>query len=178
MLYAVIVVVFVVVAVALVRRTQRGAFVTSLPLADGERVLLEEERLKLSHRFRRRSARGGWTVTRRVRSRLTDRRLVLATGGPEGKRRYTILMILDFATPSSPVPETGYAAYVRKFGLANGYPTYGCSADGVGVSEDGQELRVVIPFPEAGQGWGDPPEVRLSTHEAARYAAAMRAAPG
>jgi len=34
-------------------------------------------------------------------------------------------------------------------------------------------LRVVVPFPEAGEVWGDPPEVRLSTPQAARYAAAI-----
>jgi hypothetical protein len=27
-----------------------------------------------------------------------------------------------------------------------------------------------VPFPEAGDGWGDPPEVRFSTPQAARYA--------
>ena len=74
------------------------------------------------------------------------------------------------------VPETGYAAYKRKFGLANGYPTYGCSARDVSVEEDDGEtrLRVIVPFPEGGSGWGDPPEVRLMTPQAARYEEAIR----
>jgi hypothetical protein len=93
------------------------------------------------------SVRGGWTVTSRVRSVLTDRRIVLATGGPEGKHKFVLLMILDFTTESPPVPETGYAAYRRKFGLANGYPTYYCSASDVTVADDA--LHVVVPFPEA-----------------------------
>jgi hypothetical protein len=172
--FAVIVVAFVVVAVVLVRRTQRGAFVARLPIGDDERVLLDEEGLKVAHRFRRMSVRGGWTVTHRVRSVLTDRRVVLATGGPEGKHTFVIVMILDYTTESPPVPESGYAAYRRKFGLANGYPTYYCSSRDISV--DGDDLHVVVPFPEAGERWGDPPEVRLSTPNAARYAEAITAA--
>jgi hypothetical protein len=165
--FAVIVVAFVVVGVVLVRRTQRGAFVDRLPIGDDERVLLEEEGLKVAHRFRRMSVRGGWTVTYRVRSTLTDRRILLAAGGPQGKHKLVILMILDYTTESPPVPESGYAAYRRKFGLANGYPTYYCTRSDVTV--DGDELHVVVPFPESGGRWGDPPEVRLSTPNAPRY---------
>jgi hypothetical protein len=178
--FAVIVVAFVVVAVVLVRRTQRGAVVARLPLAEDEEILLEEERLKLFHMFRRTAARGGGTVTHRVRSVLTDRRVFLATGGPEGQHKFVILMILDYTTGAPPVPETGYAAYRRKFGLQNGYPTYACSAGDVSVDEhDGEtRLRVVVPFPEAGAGWGDPPEVRLSTPNAARYEEAITGPPG
>jgi hypothetical protein len=178
--FAVIVVAFVIVGVVVVRRTQRGAIVARLPLDDGERVLLEEEGLKLFHRFRRTAARGGGTVTHRVRSVLTDRRVVLATGGPEGKHKFVILVILDYTTGATPVPETGYAAYKRKFGLRNGYPTYPCSAGDVCVEEhDGEtRLRVVVPFPEAGDGWGDPPELWLSTPQAARYLEAISAGSG
>jgi hypothetical protein len=178
-LFAVIVIVFVVVGVVVIRRTQRGAFVDRLPVGDDERVLLEEEGLRLYHRFRRTAVRGGGTTTMRVRSVLTDRRILLATGGPEGEHAFTILMIVDYTTPATPVPETGYAAYRRKFGLANGYPTYPVSGADVSVEEDGGKtsLRIVVPFPEAGSGWGDPPEVRLSTPNAARYADAIRAAP-
>src|SRR6476469_8041888 len=96
--FAVIVVAFLVVGVVLVRRTQRGAFVERLPFGDGERVILEEEGLRLFHRSRRRAARGGGTTTHRVRSILTDRRILLATGGPEGKHRFVILVILDYTT--------------------------------------------------------------------------------
>jgi hypothetical protein len=170
-IFAAIVVAFVVVAVVLVRRTQRGAFVDRLPIAAEERVLLEEEGLKLAHRFRRVSVRGGWTVTHRVRSVLTDRRILLATGGPEGKHRFVIVMVLDYTTDSPPVPESGYAAYRRKFGLANGYPTYYCSAADVSVEDHG--LDIVVPFPEAGPRWGAPPEVRLMTANASRYEAAI-----
>ncbi len=176
-LFAVLVIAFVVVAVVLVRRTQRGAFVARLPVDTDEQVLLEEAGLKLSHRFRRTAARGGWTVNHRVHSVLTDRRILLATGGPEGKHKFVLLMILDYTNPAPPVPDTGYAAYKRKFGLANGYPTYACSANDISVEEhDGEtRLRVVVPFPEAGDGWGDSPEVRLSTPQAARYVEAIRA---
>jgi hypothetical protein len=177
-LFAIIVVVFVVVGVVLVRRTQRGAIVERLPLGDSERVILEEAGLKLFHRSRRRAARGGGTTTYRVRSVLTDRRVLLATGGPEGKHKFVILMILDYTTPAPPVSETGYSAYRRKFALQNGYPTYGCSAADVSVEEHDGETRLcfVVPFPEGGEGWGDTPEVRLSTPQAARYLEAIRGA--
>ena len=66
--FVAIVVAFVVVGVAFVRRTQRGAFVDRFPIGDGEHVLLEEHGLKVAHRFRRMSVRGGWTTTYRVRS--------------------------------------------------------------------------------------------------------------
>jgi hypothetical protein len=179
-LYVVIVITFVLVGVVFVRRTQRGAIVTRLPLGEGEHVLLEEDGVKLSHRFRQTAVRGGATVTHRVHSVLTDRRVLLATGGPEGKHKFVILMILDYTTAPPPVPETGYAAYRRKFGLQNGYPTYGCSAGDVSVEEQNGEtsLRVVVPFPEAGEGWGEPPEVRLSTPQAARYEEAIKGALG
>ena len=42
-IFGVIVVVFAVVAVFLIRRTQKGAFVAQLPLEDGEKVIPEEE---------------------------------------------------------------------------------------------------------------------------------------
>jgi hypothetical protein len=179
-LFAVVVLAFVVVGVVVVRRTQRGAIVARLPLGEGEQVLLEEDGLKLFHKFRRTAARGGGTVTYRVRSVLTDRRVLLATGGPEGKHKFVILMILDYTTEAPPVPETGYAAYRRKFALRNGYPTYGFSAADVSVEEEDGEtrLRVVVPFPEAGEGWGDPPDVQLSTPQAARYEQAINDRPG
>ncbi len=179
-LFAIIVVAFVALAAVFVRRTQRGAIVARLPLDEGEAVILEEEGLKLSHRFRRTAARGGWRVTRRVRSVLTDRRVILATGGPEGTHKFVILMILDYRSAAPPVPDTGYAAYRRKFALENGYPTYGCSAADVSLEEnDGESsLRVVVPFPEAGERWGDPPEVRLATPQAARYEDAIRRRTG
>jgi hypothetical protein len=114
-------------------------------------------------------------VTYRVRSVLTDRRIWLATGGPEGKHKFVILMVVDYTTPAPTVPETGYAAYRRKFQLQNGYPTYACSAGDVSVEVHHGEprLRIVVPFPEAGDAWGDPPEVQLSTPQAARYEEAI-----
>jgi hypothetical protein len=177
-LFAVIVIVFVIVAIVVVRRTQRGAIVARLPFAEGEQVILEEEGLKLFHKFRQNAVRGGGTTTYRVRSVLTDRRILLASGGPEGQHKFVILMILDYTSTAPSVGETGYAAYLQKFALGNGYPTYPCAAGDVSVEEhDGDtRLRVIVPFPEGGPGWGDLPEVRLSTHQAARYEAAIRGA--
>jgi hypothetical protein len=175
-LFAGIVVVFVIAGAVFVRSTQKRAIVERLPLVEDEDVLLEEEGLKLFHRFRRRAVRDGGTVTYRVRALLTNRRILLATGGPEGKHKFVILMILDYTTPALGVPESGYAAYKRKFDLQNGYPTYAFSAADVSLDEerDGETaLRIEVPFPEAGPSWGDPPAVKLFTKQAERYREAI-----
>src|SRR4051794_22656460 len=170
-LYAGIVVAFVVAGVLYVRSTQKGAFVERLPVGPDEQVLLEEEGLKVFHRFRRTAVRGGGTVTLRVRAVLTDRRILVATGGPEGKHKFVVLMILDYTAPADAVPESGYAAYKRKFRLQNGYPTYTFTAADVRVEEEA--LRIDVPFPEGGPGWGDPPEVKPHTKQAERYREAI-----
>ena len=171
-LFAGIVVVFVVGGVVLVRSQMKGAIVERLPLEEGETVLLEEEGLKLYYRARKRAVRDGGTTTYRVRARLTDRRIVVATGGPEGKHKLVIQMILDYTTPAEPVPDSGYSAYKRKFHFENGYPTYPfAAADAAVEREDGKPvaLAVEVPFPERGAGWGPLPEVKLYTAQAERY---------
>jgi len=171
-LFAVIVVVFVVAGVLFVRSTQKGRIVERLPVDPDEDVLLEEEGLKVFHRFRRTAVRGGGTVTRPVRAVLTNRRILVATGGPEGKHKFVLVMIVDYTAPAQPVSARGYAAYKQKFHLGNGYPTYVISAADVSLEEedgDAAALRIVVPFPEAGPSWGDPPEVRLYTAKAERY---------
>jgi hypothetical protein len=175
-LFAGIVVVFVVVGVLFVRSTQKRAVVERLPLDPDEDVLLEEEGLKVFHRFRKTAARGGGTVTYRVRALLTNRRILLATGGPEGKHKLVLLMVLDYTTPAERVASNGYDAYREKFRLENGYPTYALSAADASVEEqsgDEAMLRIVVPFPEGGSSWGDPPEVRLYTKQAERYREAI-----
>jgi hypothetical protein len=174
-LFAGIVVVFVVVGVVLVRSTMKRAIVERLPVGEDEDVLLEENGLKVFHKFRQRAVRGGGTVTYRVRAVLTNRRILLATGGPEGKHKFVILMILDYSTPAEPVPESGYAAYKRKFQLGNGYPTYAFSAADVSLEEGA--LRIDVPFPERGSRWGPPPEVKLYTAQAERYREAISSPP-
>ena len=174
--FAGIVVVFVVGGVLFVRSKMRGAIVERLPLEENENVLLEEEGLKVFHRARRTAVRGGGTVTYRVRALLTDRRILVATGGPEGKHKFVIQMILDYTAPAQAVPESGYVAYKRKFHLENGYPTYTFSAADVSLEQDhghSVALRIEVPFPEAGSSWGDPPEVKLYTMQADRYRGAI-----
>ena len=173
-LFAVIVVAFVVGGAIFVRSTQKGAFVERLPVQTDEDVLLEEEGLKLWHRLRRRAVRDGGTTTYRVRAVLTNRRILIASGGPEGKHKFTILMILDYTTPAPSVPESGYAAYKSKFRLENGYPTFAFTAADVSVDDDPAALHIVVPFPEA--SGGDPPEVKLFTKQTARYREAIERA--
>ena len=175
-LYAGIVIVFVIVGVVYVRSSQKRRVVERLPVEQDENVLLEEAGLKVFHRFRRMAVRGGGTVTHRVRAVLTDRRILVATGGPAGTHKFVLLMILDYTAPAQAVPETGYAAYKKKFQLENGYPTYAFSAADVSLEEregDVTALRIGVPFPEGGARWGDPPEVKLYTRQAELYREAI-----
>jgi hypothetical protein len=173
--FAVIVVVFVIGGVIFVRRKQKGAFVERLPIDEGETILLEEHGLKIFDKFRQTAVRGGGTTIYRVRAVLTDRRIIVASGGPEGKHKFVILMILDYTTPADPVPDSGFAAYKRKFHLENGYPTYAFSAEDVSLEGQGDDavLRIDVPFPEGGSGWGPPPEVKIYTAQPERYRSAV-----
>ncbi|HST19139.1 MAG TPA: hypothetical protein VLK36_15850 [Gaiellaceae bacterium] len=112
-----------------------------------------------------------------MRSVLTDRRILLATGGPEGRHKFTIVMILDYSSAAPGVAGNGYSAYKEKFGLENGYPTYAFSVADVGVetAHGDEALRIDVPFPEAGSRWGPPPEVKLYTAQAERYREAVAA---
>jgi hypothetical protein len=175
-LFAALVVVFVVVGVVYVRSKQKGAIVERLPIDPDENILLDEQGLKVFHRFRRMAVRGGGTVTHRLRVVLTDRRILVASGGPEGKHKFVIVMILDYTSPPQSVPESGYAAYKAKFRLDNGYPTYAFSAADVSLEEQrGGEVafRIDVPFPEGGPSWGDPPEVKIYTQKAEQYRGAV-----
>src|SRR5690349_16407822 len=103
-----------------------------LPIAADERVLLREEGTKLWH-----AATGvkpvwgrGGTTTHGVTVVLTDRRMLAATGGPEGKHKFWMQMVVDYtaappAAPvsrgakmlSAPLPEShrdGFANYVSR----------------------------------------------------------------
>ena len=83
-IYVVIVIAFVIVGVVVVRRTQRGAIVARLPIDEGEQRSPRRGGPEARAPVPSAAARGGGTVTHRVRSVLTDRRVLLATGGPEG----------------------------------------------------------------------------------------------
>src|SRR5262249_44923447 len=167
LVFAIVVVVFVVVGVLIVRRTQRGAIVERLPLDQGEQVLVAEEGAKVFHRARRtaRFGRGG-TVTQRVRIVLTDRRILVPTGGPKGRHKFVILLMLAYSAPPAAAAGSGYGAYLETFGLANGYPTYPFTRQDVSfVEEHGKTaVRIVVPFPG-----GDPPEVVLYTSRPDAY---------
>ena len=110
-------------------------------------------------------------MTHRVRAVLTDKRILLATGGPEGRHKFVIVMILDYSSTAPRVAGEGYAAYLEKFRLANGYPTYPFTASDVTIEDEA--LRIDVPFPEAGSKWGPAPEVKLYTAQAERYRAAI-----
>jgi hypothetical protein len=163
-----IMVVFVVVAVIGIRWTIRRAILDRLPIAEGETVLLAEEDLKVFHKIREHSS--GQALTYKSRAVLTDRRILIATGGPEGKNKYLIKMILDYTAAAPAVATVGYGAYYRKFQLENGYPTYYISPRDVSLADaDGTPaLRIDVPFPEHGSLYLQP-VVAIYTSQAARY---------
>ena len=163
-----VVVVVLIAAVLIVRRTMRGAIVEHLPLMPGESVLLREDGLKVFHKIR--EARGGTSLTYRVTVALTDRRILVATGGPEGKHKLVLKLIIDYRTPAPPVSDAGYGAYRKKFQLANGYPTYYISpADARVVETNGEAaLHITVPFPEHGSLYTEP-EVIIYTNRPEKY---------
>jgi hypothetical protein len=166
--YIIVVILFVIVAGALVRRSIRGAIFESMPLLPGESVLLQETGLKVFQKIR--EASGGQSLTSRVTVLLTDRRILVATGGPEGKHKFFMKMILDYRTPAPPVEDTGYGAYYEKFQLEKGYSSYYISPSDVRfVEKKGQlAVHIKVPFPEHGAFYLEP-EVIIYTQQPQRY---------
>jgi hypothetical protein len=163
-----IVVVFVVVAILIISRQIRGAIFERLPIEPDESILLEERGLKVFEKIR--EASGGKSLTSRVTVVLTNRRILVATGGPEGKHKFFLKMILDYKTPPPVTSDTGYSAYYEKFQLANGYATYYIAPSDVNLVEKKGELAVKIhvPFPEHGSMYVEP-EVIIYTKNSAAY---------
>lgn len=156
--------VFVVVAVIAIRWTLRRAIVEKLPVVEGERVLLTETGLTVFHRmrghYRGRGLMSGVTVM------LTDKRVILATGGPEGVHKYLLRQIIDFTTPLPAVKGSGYGAYHAKFRLKNGYATYFAGPKNVSVvDKDGKTgVRFEAPFPEHGAFYINPEVIIYTSH--------------
>ena len=165
--------VFVVAAVIIIRWTLRRAIVEKLPVAHGERVLLTETGLEIYHKvrehYRGRALTSGVTVV------LTDKRVIVATGGPEGVHKYLLKQIIEYTTSSPAVKGSGYGAYYAKFRLENGYATYYVAPENVSVVEkDGQTaVRFEVPFPEHGAFYINP-EVTIYTSRAEEYRKAIR----
>ena len=132
--------------------------------------------MKLFHRFRRRAVRDGGTGHVRVRALLTNRRILLATGGPEGKHKFVILMILDYTTPApggTGERVCGLQEEVRPAERLSDVCVLGRGRQPGRGARRRAALRIEVPFPEAGTSWGDPPEVKLFTKQAERYREAI-----
>lgn len=165
--------VLVVVAVIIIHWTLRRAIVEKLPVADGERVLLTETGLQVYHKMREHY--GGRALTFGVTVVLTDKRVILATGGPEGVHKYLLRQIIEYTTSPPAVQGSGYGAYHAKFRLDNGYATYFVAPENVSVVEkDGQAgVRFEVPFPEHGAFYINP-EVIIYTSRSEEYRKAFR----
>ena len=166
--FTVVVVVFVIVAVILIRRQIGGAIFERLPILPDEKVLLVERGLKIFHKIR--EASGGQSLTYRVTVVLTDRRILIATGGPEGKHKFFIKMILDYRKAAPQVNDSGYGAYYSKFHLENGYATYYVSPKDVHFIEKKGKLavRIQVAFPEHGSFYVEP-EIIIYTDQPEKY---------
>jgi hypothetical protein len=170
-----IVAVFAIVAILVIRRQIRGAIFERLPIEPNEKILLEEQGLKVFEKIR--EATGGRSLTSRVTVVLTDRRILVATGGPEGKHKFFLKMILDYRTAAPEISDTGYSAYYEKFQLSNGYATYYISPSNVSlVEEKGQiAVKIDVPFPEHGSMYVEP-EVIIYTKSPETYQLAFKLA--
>ncbi len=166
--YIILIVLFVVVVAAIIRWKMRGAIVERLPFLPEEKILLEETGLKVFHKIR--EASGGQSLTYRVTAVLTNSRILVATGGPEGKHKFFLKMILDYRSPAPQISDTGYAAYQSKFQLENGYPTYYFSpSDVTFVEKKGKEaVQINLPFPEHGAFYVAP-EVIIYSKQPEKY---------
>ena len=171
--YLIPLLVFLVVAAIIIRWTLRRAIVEKLPVADGERVLLTETGLKVYHKVREHYR--GRTLTSAATVVLTDKRVIVATGGPEGVHKYLLSQIIEYTTSPPAVKGSGYGAYYAKFRLDNGYATYFVEPENVSVVEkDGQTgVRFDVPFPEHGAFYMNP-EVIIYTSRPEVYRKAFR----
>ena len=175
--FIILLVIFVVVAAVIIRWTIRGAIFERLPIEPGEKVLVTEEGLKVFHKIR--EASGGQALTYRVRAILTDKRILVATGGPEGKHKFFMKMIIDFSSPAPSIQDTGYGAYREKFHLENGYPTYFISSQDISFIEKGGQtaVRILVPFPEHGSFYVNP-EVIIYSKQPEIYRTTFRQKSG
>ena len=171
--YLIPLVVVLVAAVVIIRWTLRRAIVERLPVADGERVLLTETGLKVYHKVREHYR--GRTLTSGATVVLTDRRVIVATGGPEGVHKYLLTQIIEYTRSAPAVGGSGYGAYYAKFRLDNGYATYFVAPENVSfVEKDGQTgVRFEVPFPEHGAFYVNP-EVIIHTARPEAYREAFR----
>lgn len=172
-IFYLIVAAFVIVGILLIRRSIRGAIFERLPIEPDESILLEERGLKIFAKIR--EASGGKSLLSRATVVLTNRRIIVATGGPEGKYKFFLKMILDYRTPSPTVSGSGYFAYYEKFKLENGYATYYITPSDISLIETKGQLAVKIhvPFPEHGSMYVEP-EVILYTKNPEAYQAAFK----
>ena len=151
---------FLAVAFLLVHFMVRKAVFERLPLAEGELVLLDEHDLRVYRKIRRTPS--GHSLTYNVRVVVTDRRIYLATGGPEGKYKFFLLAIVDYVSPAP--PDSSYGTW------RNGYPTYHVRpTDLTFIEEDGRPaVRIVVTSPSPGPLF-DQPELILYTHQPDRW---------
>lgn len=172
-IFYLIVAVFVIVAFLLIRRSIRGAIFERLPIEPDETILLEERDLKVFAKIR--EASGGKSLTSRTTVVLTNRRILVATGGPEGKHKFFLRMILDYRTPSPAVSDSGYSAYYEKFKLENGYATYYIKPSDLSLIDIKGEnaVQIHVPFPEHGPMYLEP-EVIIYTKNPEAYRATFR----
>jgi hypothetical protein len=162
----IIVAVIVVILILVVRFTIRGAVVDRLPVDPDERVLLDESDLRVLHRIR--DTTGGKTMIGGARVLLTDGRILVATGGPEGKHKFFIRCIVEYGPAASSKLASATGGYHQRFHLEQGFATYPVMKQDIHVAHD--EVRIRVPFPDAGPFFV-PPEVTIYSRRPEVYRA-------
>lgn len=145
MIYAIVAVILA-IAILAIRYSLRGAIMDRLPIEPDEQILCDEENRRVFHRVR--DTVDGRVLMYKVRLVLTNRRILIATGGPEGKHKFLIRYIVEHRGTHALTPEEVGAARAAGYGLDKGYATYRIGAADVAlICEDGQTaVRILVPY--------------------------------
>jgi len=171
MIYAIVAVVML-LAIIGIRYAMRGAIFDRLPIAADEQVLAVEPGLRVLWRMPH--AANGWETRFGMHVVLTNRRILMATGGPEGKHKFVLVYVVEY-TPNRPLTaEELSAAIGAGYGLENGYSTYRVGGDNLTVvQEDGKQVvQVEVPYSND-TTFARPPVLKIYTGQVERYREAL-----
>lgn len=172
MIYAIVAVVML-LAIIGIRYAMRGAIFDRLPIAADEQVLAVEPGLRVLWRMPH--AANGWETRFGMHVVLTNRRILMATGGPEGKHKFLLVYVVEYVPQRPLTPEELSAATGAGYSMENGYPTYRVGRDNLAVvvEEDGKQVvQVEVPYSND-TTFARPPVLKIYTGQVEKYRAAF-----
>lgn len=169
MIYAIVAAVML-LAIIGIRYAMRGAIFDRLPIAADEQVLAEEPGLRVESRLPHASR--GWETRFGMHVVLTNRRILLATGGPEGKHKFVLVYVVEYTPKRTLTAEELAAAKGAGYGLENGYATFRVGADHVTVQEEDGKTMVKVEVPYSNDAtFANSPVLKFYTGQADKYRA-------